>query len=454
MSENLNWLDQLKNSFQGFEPEVTGDWKQMERELDAVQAGGESQMARRMRNAQRMAVGATAVAAGMALWIFAPTLLEEPIITDGMGSQTEVEMDAESSTNGVTSLAQSLFSPSGGANDLYPSEGARTSNTFVIDLPSLTVKAPAVPSDRLSQQNGVSGSNALGSSPDETQPYSSMANENERSNHDISTGILSADERLDAALEAMTASAQEACAGTEVTFALNGLDQEGSVLWNFGDGGFSQEIAPTHVYDDAGSYDITVSVRAPGDGMIRTRTVENMIVVRPKPEATMDWEFFDASANQARVHLIDETEDASSSTWLIEQEGLKEAAATLSIPGAYHVNLVASNKFGCQDIAMQDIHLGSRKEAIAAALFSPDGDGRYDTFLPLMLMDFKGKWELTVWDGDEQVFETSKTRRPWRGELERGGIAEVGKKYTWKLVTETPTGEKHLFVDEVLIDGE
>ena len=48
---------------------------------------------------------------------------------------------------------------------------------------------------------------------------------------------------------------------------------------------------PTHIYDDAGSYDITVSVRAPGDGMIRTRTVENMIVVRPKPEAAMDWEF-------------------------------------------------------------------------------------------------------------------------------------------------------------------
>ena len=42
----------------------------------------------------------------------------------------------------------------------------------------------------------------------------------------------------------MTASVQEACAGTEVTFALNGLDQEGSVLWNFGDGGFSQDVAP------------------------------------------------------------------------------------------------------------------------------------------------------------------------------------------------------------------
>ena len=52
-----------------------------------------------------------------------------------------------------------------------------------------------------------------------------------------------------------------------------------------------------------------------------------------------------------------------------------------------------------------------------------------------MLMDFEGKWELTIWDGGDQVFESSKTRRPWRGELVNGGRAEVGKKYTWKLVT-------------------
>jgi PKD repeat protein len=452
MSENLNWLDQLKRSFQGFEPEVTGDWKRMEQNLDAINAGTTNEMARRMRNAQRIAVGATAIAAGMALWVITPTILEEENAT-GSGVATSTEVSAnEAKTSDVASSAQSLFSPAGDATDVFPSEGARTSNTFVIDLPSLTVKGEAPTESSSSKHTETPKGQPKASVEQSNQPQHSMgvteAGEEEEAL------VLSPEAKLDAALAAMTASAQEACAGTEVTFALNGLDQEGSVLWNFGDGGFSQEVAPTHIYDDAGSYDITVSVRAPGDGMIRTRTVENMIVVRPKPEAAMDWEFFDATSNRARVHFINETEDASSSTWLLEQEGLTEAQAVLDVPGDYHVNLVASNKFGCQDIAVQDIHLGSRKEAIAPALFSPDGDGRYDTFMPLMLMDFKGKWELTIWDGDEQVFESSKTRRPWKGELANGGAAEVGKKYTWKLVAETPAGEKHLFVDEVLIDGE
>ena len=446
MSENLNWLDQLKRSFQGFEPDVTGDWKRMEQNLDALNAGSTNEMARRMRNAQRIAVGATAIAAGMALWVIAPTILEEEHAR-GSGLATNQEVIA----NEANASARSLFSPAGDATDVFPSEGARTSNTFVIDLPSLTVKADA-PTEMSSSTRTEAPEGRLSVSTEQSsQPQDVTAVAKAEGQEDL---FLSTEAKLDAALEAMTASVQEACAGTEVTFALNGLDQEGSVLWNFGDGGFSQEVAPTHIYDDAGSYDITVSVRAPGDGMIRTRTVENMIVVRPKPEAAMNWEFFDATSNRARVHLINETEDASSSTWLLEQEGLTEAQAMLEIPGDYHVNLVASNKFGCQDIAVQSIHLGSRKEAIAPALFSPDGDGRYDTFMPLMLMDFKGKWELTIWDGDEQVFESSKTRRPWKGELANGGAAEVGKKYTWKLVAETPAGEKHLFVDEVLIDGE
>ena len=57
MSENLNWVDQLKNSFRGFEPEVTGDWGRMKQELDVFNAGASDEMQRRIRNAQRIAAG-------------------------------------------------------------------------------------------------------------------------------------------------------------------------------------------------------------------------------------------------------------------------------------------------------------------------------------------------------------------------------------------------------------
>lgn len=448
MSEHLNWIQQLRKSFEGFEPNVMGDWTQMEQRLDAAEAGQHSDLTRRVKNAQRVAAGATAIAAGMAFWMIAPMITEEPIEVDAGSGLVEVEAIVPSVLQGQERVAV-LVAPE--SADLEG--GARTSNTFVIDLPSLTVTDAA----STTKSTGAS----FDGTPTSMGPVvTENAHEGGAEVGSVATSTASKSEpelpaaAIDAALAAMSASVQEACAGTEVSFALNGLDQEGSVLWNFGDGGFSQEVAPTHIYDDAGSYDITVSVRAPGDGIIRTRTVENMIVVRPKPAAKMDWEFFDASAAKARVRLINETEDASSSTWLLEQEGLKEAETMLEIPGEYHVNLVASNKFGCQDVAVENIRLGSRKDAIAPALFSPDGDGRYDTFMPLMVMDFEGAWSMTVWDGEHQVFETNNVRNPWKGQLNGGGRAQVGKKYTWKLETTTPTGDKHLFVDEVLIDGE
>ena len=110
MSENLNWLDQLKRSFQGFEPEVTGDWKRMEQNLDALKAGTTNEMVRRMRNAQRIAVGATAIAAGMALWVIAPTILEEERATEaGLVTTTEAYANDAKAVD-VAASAQSLFS--------------------------------------------------------------------------------------------------------------------------------------------------------------------------------------------------------------------------------------------------------------------------------------------------------------------------------------------------------
>ena len=85
MSENLNWIDQLRKSFNAFEPEVTGDWKRMEGQLDALGHSDGGDMARKMKNAQRIAVGATAIAAGMAFWVLVPTITESTEEANALG---------------------------------------------------------------------------------------------------------------------------------------------------------------------------------------------------------------------------------------------------------------------------------------------------------------------------------------------------------------------------------
>jgi hypothetical protein len=248
-------------------------------------------------------------------------------------------------------------------------------------------------------------------------------------------------------------SVQEACAGTEVEFALRGFTDQGSVLWNFGDGSFSQSDAPIHVFNDAGTYDITVSIRDHGDGTIRTRTVENMIVIRPKPEAKMDWAIEIAQLEMASVELSDLTENASSSAWLLREKEITNSTVDLSIPGDYNVNLVASNKFGCQDVKSEVVKLGDRQSANAAAVFSPNDDGRYDLFLPLITHELEGEWVLTIFDGENQpAFTTNRVSKPWNGVFDNGALAINKVSYRWELLAETLSGKKMFFSDQIKVE--
>ena len=489
MSENLNWIDRLRQSFENFEPKVEGNWNAMQKRLDVSgYSASELDMVRRVKAARRFAYGASVVAAGLALWMVIPEVAEQELLgTELESSLVEarerengiISEDAEASAqkvhDAISDVHPSNYHSEGlplkldpaliersydaGVVQLDPDVTARTTTTFILNLPEMTVHAQApvemkeefTVADVEVNKRNEEGSRAEG---DRISATGSLEVESEKGAESANSASAKSNLEMSAAEEAgFNISVQEACAGTEVSFALNGMDERASVLWNFGDGGFSQQESPSHIYENAGTYDITVSVRAPGDGTIRTRSVENMIVVRPKPDAEMSWAFEESNASRVNVHLFDETLGASSSTWIMGQEDISSSVA-LKIPGEYYVNLVASNAFGCQDVAVEKIQLGDRKEANAPAMFSPDGDGRYDTFMPLTVMDLQDDWNLTVWDGMEVVFETNDVRSPWDGSLQDGGLSVPGKSYVWKLQTTSTTGDRCLFVDNVLIDGE
>ena len=69
MNENLNKWERLKRAFEGFEPDVSGNWEAMKARLDEMNVGGHNSaehFIRRAKVAERFALGATAVAVGLA----------------------------------------------------------------------------------------------------------------------------------------------------------------------------------------------------------------------------------------------------------------------------------------------------------------------------------------------------------------------------------------------------
>ena len=249
-------------------------------------------------------------------------------------------------------------------------------------------------------------------------------------------------------------SAKEACVGIKVDFELRDLDKTMNFLWNFGDGSFSTESNPSHVYDDEGVFDVTLSVRSQGTGIIKTRTIESLIEVHPLPEAVFDWTMPRNVVNSGvQVELNNKTKDANSSTWIVDGAISENNTPEFKIPGEYELNLIASNKFGCQDHTTKVIEFGNRNSLNAPARFSPNNDGRYDTFMPFGLEGLSEKWELVISDKNgEIVFSTTDFNTPWQGDLLNGDLVPDGQSFNWTVVCYSHSGKQRLYNDIIEVE--
>lgn len=394
--------DRIRRAFDEHEPEVKADWKRMQAALIGA-AGGTTAAVVRARWVGG-AAGAAAVAAAVTGWFLWNQDVPAADKSTGKGHQT---------------------------TQIHPSEVPATSQPE--ELPSARTRTEVVIS-----QGSKPVRNGL-----KTQTTADLSND----------GVSAAPSSMKASeAHLISSSVQEACAGTEVKFTLEGDWAKGSILWNFGDGSFSNDAAPVHVFAKEGTYDITISVRSPNDGAIRTRTVEDMIVIRPKPDAKMAWKLDPSpSGSGVRVELEDRTDRASSATWMQGTKDVSTDALVLNGAGVYPVTLIASNAYGCQDSRTDYIRMGDRNALDAPGAFSPDGDGRRDNFMPEGLR--KGAFRLTIFDmNGKEVYSTTEFKAPWDGSMSDGSRAPLGAMFRWTVVREVEHGKPEFFSDRVRIE--
>lgn len=435
MPEMNRFDEQLKEAFAQFEPEVTPDFASLQKQLDRQADGGRSELSRRYQAARRVAAASSAIALGLMGWLF---LRDEPEV------QVEPALEPAAWVKFDGQAGQGM-----GAVVAAEEAAARTTSSVVISNPEATAAASSASS---SKPTAIAARTE--SAGELTESPSARSAAKPSATAESATSLAEpATPASDERAIGFESSVQEACEGTEVSFKLDGEWTEGSFLWNFGDGAFSSEAEPSHVFDRPGTYDITISVRSHNDGQIRTRTVENMIVVRPRPEAKLNWKLPKAlNGKEVLVHLENQTERTSSSTWLIGEEKLNQSQAQLKVPGEYPVHLIASNAYGCQDHEVATLRLGDRIGAGAPSSFSPDGDGRYDTFLPRAAKEAEGAWVLRVFDSAErEVFQTHNALAPWDGRLQSGEVAPRGR-YHWTLSMNDRAGNPMLYSDEVRVE--
>ena len=165
---------------------------------------------------------------------------------------------------------------------------------------------------------------------------------------------------------------EQAANSLQVHFFDNSDDDPDIVSWswNFGDGHFSDDPNPVHIYDEPGTYTVCLIVQ--NEFGCVADICHQVVVESAQGEcnAIFEWE---QEANSLEVHFFDNSDDDPdivSWYWSFGDGHFSDDANPTHVyeePGTYTVCLIVENEFGCvADVCHQVVVEGSQGDCSAA----------------------------------------------------------------------------------------
>ena len=193
-----------------------------------------------------------------------------------------------------------------------------------------------------------------------------------------------------------------------------------TLLWHLGDGSNSTDSAFTHTYNNPGTYDITLRVRdaAGCEGEV---TIDDAITVFPGVSAQIGATPNPVDAENPTVQL-NGTGTGNIISWWWDIPGAdpatsnqQDVAATFpNGPGTYPVMLVVASPDGCVDTVRSVVNVINPGVIELPNVFSPNGDGHNDRFIPIGYKGAPGLMEIYNRWG-QLIFSTHNLAQGWNG---------------------------------------
>lgn len=229
---------------------------------------------------------------------------------------------------------------------------------------------------------------------------------------------------------AIEPSVRQACAGTDVHFTAKNSPKNGSYLWNFGDGSFSNQENPFHIYKKSGTFDVSLSVTNPNDGQISTIAMRDLITINPKPEADFEWSYTNNPIGEPTAKFVNTSVNANSFVWkFARNETSSEVSPSViyNSKGKQSVILEVQNSYGCKDEQVKLVQVNADFNLGAELKMSEQNIA----FMPEALKKGGNKFKLSIYDGENIIFESSVKTKVWKGEMKSGKKAVAGQQFPW-----------------------
>ncbi|CAI8381965.1 MAG: Uncharacterised protein [Owenweeksia sp. TMED14] len=211
-----------------------------------------------------------------------------------------------------------------------------------------------------------------------------------------------------------------------------------SYIWDFGDGDTSHARTPLHTYKSPGLYDIKLIIWT-NDGCIDTLFGNYLDAILVNPRPILPFTVSPLKVNIYKPELavkssgIDPDEifyfDMGDSTIYNQQDFFLHKYRDT---GNFIINRIAVNQYGCWDTLGIMIRVDPVMNIWTPKAFTPDNDGKNETFRPVVTGFLK--YDLSILDRwGNIVFKSINPYEEWNGKIHNSGKKCPQDIYTWRL---------------------
>lgn len=218
-------------------------------------------------------------------------------------------------------------------------------------------------------------------------------------------------------------------------------------LWDFGDGGSTNDCSPSYTYLTPGIFDVQLEVTS-ADGCSSDTVYNQLIEVFDHPIAGFDFSPTSTDLYDTEIFFEDQSSaDVVSWYWDFAGQGADSVPSPVfvfndQLPGQHTVTLTSTNSNGCQDSYSAVVIIDGLFNLYVPNSFTPDGDGLNEGFKPIGEGIDPNGYEFSVFDRwGERIFDTKDPSHVWDGTY-KGELCQTGV-YAWRLVVAA------LYTDEV-----
>lgn len=223
------------------------------------------------------------------------------------------------------------------------------------------------------------------------------------------------------------------CAPLSVTFLDTTAGTVSASVWQLGEGPDANGAFVQHTYGTPGTYDVTLTVTNAA-GCTADSTLDDAIVVHALPDGAMTIAPNPTDVEHTTVSIADASGSDIVSWWWDLGTASPSTSANEAfsahfpeVPGSYPVFLVVTNAAGCADTVRSMVVVTPSGHLEMPNVFTPNGDGDNDAFIPLEHADAPGMLEIFNRWG-LSIFTTSTVSLGWDGRSD-GRLVPAGIYY-------------------------